>query len=70
MAKAIPSDAARLLFDALAATGLTQVRQFTLEQRKLDRLLELRAEIDSLRSGRGLEPVHGLFREMNWHAHP
>lgn len=66
MAKAIPSDAARLLFGALAAPGLTQIRQFTLEQHKLDRLLELRAEIDSLRSGRGLEPVHDARRERNW----
>ena len=68
MAKAIPSDAVRLWLGALAATGLTQIREFTLEQHKLDRLLELRAEIDSLRSGRWLEPVHGMRRARNWHA--
>ena len=71
MAKSIPSDATRLLFGALAVPGLAQVEQFNLEQHKLGRLLELRAEIDSLRSGRGLEPVYGMRRERHWqHAIP
>jgi len=52
MAKALPSDATRVFLGALASPGLPQFTHFRIEQHKLDRLLALRAEIDSLRSGR------------------
>ncbi|MEO8062046.1 MAG: hypothetical protein ABI821_04785 [Pseudomonadota bacterium] len=46
------ASAGRLAFGELAASGATAAH---LEQYKLDRLLELRAVIDSLRSERGDE---------------
>lgn len=52
MAKGIPSEASRLFYAALATPGAPEIRQFRLEQGKLDRLLELRAEIEALRLGR------------------
>jgi len=57
MTKAIPSEASRLFYGALATPGMPEIRQFRLEQSKLDRLLELRAEIEALRFGRGREPL-------------
>ena len=56
MAKALPSDATRIFLGALASPGLPQFRQFRIEQHKLDRLLALRAEINSLRSGTAEQP--------------
>ena len=60
MVKTLPSDAARLFYGAIlapgtAAPGLSQTRHFWDEQQRLDRLLELRAVIESLRHGRELE---------------
>jgi hypothetical protein len=60
MAKTLPSDATRVIHCVLAAPGMSAAyRQFRAGQLKLERLLELRAEIEALRSGRVSAPRRG-----------
>ena len=61
MARSMTAEAGCLAFDELAAAGVSPAG---LEQYKLDRLLELRAVIDTLRSERGDELMADVRASM------
>jgi hypothetical protein len=62
MGRSMTAEAARLAFGDIASSGISPAG---LEQHKLDRLLELRAVIESLRTERGDELLADAHTSMS-----
>ena len=67
MARTLSLDAARAAFGDLIAAALTPAG---IEEYRVDRLLELRAVIDSLRTERGEELLADSQAELQLDSHP